>query len=511
MAMILAVVSLVVAALGLVYSNVQVFVARRAHYDEGPGPPLSLVLWYAALAIAGVVATVPSRAPFAPGMGLGSGLLLGAVAGVYAAIEAGRSWASGGWLARAIGLISAAAAGPALVLILFAESPAAPLTGFALSAVLAALLWRLCLSPMAAHRYPDHADSPAVLGLEIFALVAVAGTLGARLGLEHFGGSDAAEAYWPLPVLLIAGAGLGAMIPSTLAAADGQRDVGPREALIALVATLLPVLVVLVLSWKLFGQWSPLLVVLTGAAGMAVAAWLAAESGADEGRPALEAFALGLVALAMIVVAFKVLHGYGETLALAGGVAPLAVIGCAAARNRRGLTAPLLAGTFTIVVVLAAYRMVLESTGGHQALDLEEHYTYFGLIVGALAVFGLLAHGAGSRRAAAQAADPIDALRRMMARAPLPMLGVALLPAAMLAVWGQGAMQGLLVGLVVGELAWMLLAAWSTGRDRVACLAAAPHAALVGAALVALQMGPIVGGLGPISRPVKAGIVGAIA
>ncbi|MGC9317313.1 MAG: hypothetical protein ACP5KN_04665, partial [Armatimonadota bacterium] len=74
-----------------------------------------------------------------------------------------------------------------------------------------------------------------------------------------------------------------------------------------------------------------------------------------------------------------------------------------------------------------------------------------------------------------------------------------------------GAMQGLLVGLVVGELAWMVLAAWSTGRDRAACLAAAPHAALVGAALVALQIGPIVADVGPISRSVKAGIVGAIA
>ncbi|MEA3401540.1 MAG: hypothetical protein U9R79_09905, partial [Armatimonadota bacterium] len=108
MATILAAVSLVVAALGLVYSNVQALVERRQGHDEGPGPPLSLVLWYAALVIAGVVATIPSRAPFAPGMGLGSGLLIGAVAGVYASIEASRSWASSGWLARAIGLISTA-------------------------------------------------------------------------------------------------------------------------------------------------------------------------------------------------------------------------------------------------------------------------------------------------------------------------------------------------------------------------------------------------------------------
>ncbi|MEA3401539.1 MAG: hypothetical protein U9R79_09900, partial [Armatimonadota bacterium] len=443
------------------------------------------------------------------GMGLGSGLLIGAVAGVYASIEASRSWASSGWLARAIGLISTAAAGPALVLILFAASPTVPLVGFALSAVLAALLWRLCLAPMGARE--EATDSPAVLGVEIFALVAVAGALGARLGLEHFGGSDAAEAYWPLPVLLVASAGLGAMIPSTLASADDEGDVGLREALIALVATLLPVLVALMLAWKLFGQWSPLLVVLTGAVGMGMAAWLAAETGAEEGRPALEAFALGLVALAMVAVAFKVLHGYGEALALAAGVAPLAVIGSAAARKRRGLAAPLLVGSFTIVVLLAAYRMVLETTGGHQAVDLEEHYVYFGLIVGALAVLGLVAQGAGSWRAAAEAGDPLDALRRMMARAPLPMLGVALLPAAMLAVWGQGALQGLLVGLVVGELVWMVLAAWSTDRDRAVCLAAAPHAALVGAALVALQLGPIVAGLGPISRAVKAGVVVAIA
>jgi len=310
---ILAAVSLAASALALTFANLQALSERRKGLSDSTWPPRSVAVWYGALVLAGFVAALPTRAPFAPGLTLGWGFLLGGVVGVYAAFEIARSWRGGAWLARAIGLIGAATAGPAVILLIFGPHPEHALMGFALAAVLLALLWRLCLSPASAR---DEAADAAVVqarGADLFALVAVATAVALRLGVEHFGAavSGTGGALRALPVLVASIAGPAALIPSSLATVGGRRATGTRVLVLGLMAAAVPVLTVVILSWKVLDRWSPALVVLAGAAGLGLVAWLAccADSRGrfEERRPAAEAFGMALVALALAAVAFKLL------------------------------------------------------------------------------------------------------------------------------------------------------------------------------------------------------------
>ncbi len=514
---ILAAVALATSAVALTWSNVQALGEQRRGPGDSTGPPRSLLVWYAALVIAGFVVTLPARSPFSPGLTLGWGLLLGGAAGVYAAFEIARSWRGGAWLARGIGLIGAATAGPAVILLIFGGYPDDALMGFALAAVLLALVWRLCLSPLSEREdAPDEGDL-AARGADLFALVAVATAVATRLGVEHFGGavSGTSGALRALPVLVGSMSGLAAVIPSSLARVAGRRATAARALLLGLLAAAVPVLTVVVLSWKVLDRWTPALVVAAGVVGFGLLAWLACQADgrgrAEARRPLPEAFGMALVALALVAVGFRLLHGYGEALALMGGIAPAILVAAAAAADRRGAVTPLLTGGFALVLLLATYRLFLERAPEHHPLQLQEHYDYFALALGALCCFGLLAWTQRSGRAAEAAADETEARRRLMARAPGPLLAVVLVPVALLVVWGDGAVTGLLVGLVVAELAWMMMAALSTAEDRGVVLSAAPHAALVAAALVAAQLSPRVSALVDLTRVWKAAIVVAIA
>ena len=508
----LAAVALAASAVALVYAYLQARAARAGGADESPGPPRALLIWYAALVIAGFLATLPTRAPFAPGLTFGWGFLIGGLAGVYAAFEVARSWRDGAWLARAVGLIGAATAGPALLLLLFARNPDHALMGCALGAVLLALIWRLCLGPLATREQSGDETAGQTRGADLFALVAVATAVATRLGVERYGGdlAGAAGALRALPPLVAGVSALALIVPSALAAPERGGDTRRRALLVGLVAAAITLLVVVVLAWKVLDAWAPALVALTGFAGFVLIAWLACPIEQDEpredARPVLEAFGIALVALAMVAVSFKLLHGYGESLALMAGIAPVIAVGAAAGADRRSTSAPLLAGGYALVLLLATYRLLLEHLPGAEPLQMQAHYDYFALVLGATAIFGLLAWAEMARRVAARG-DETEAMRTLIGRAPGPLLAVVLAPMLLLVLWGEGAVGGLLVGLVIAELAWMMVAAWSTGADRLAALWAAPHAALAAVALVAAQLSPRVDELVELSRAWKAGVV----
>jgi len=507
-----AAVALVAAAVALVYANLQARAVRAAGADDSEGPPRALLMWYAALVVAGFLATLPTRPPFAPGLTFGWGFLIGGLAGVYAAFEVARSWRNGAWLARAIGLVGAATAGPALILLLFAGNPDHALMGCALGAVLLALIWRLCLGPLAAREPSGDEAASQTRGADLFALVAVATAVATRLGVEHFGG-DAAGPHGALRALppLIAGlSALALIVPSALAAPGRVGGARLRALPVGLVAAAITLVVVVVLAWKVLGVWAPALAALTGFAGFALIAWLACPLEQDQpradSRPVLEVFGIALVALAMVAVSFKLLHGYGESLALMAGIAPVMVVAAAAGTDRRSMSAPLLAAGYALVLLLATYRLLLEHLPGAEPLQMQAHYDYFALVLGAAAVFGLLAWAEMARRVAARG-DETEAVRTLIGRAPGPLIAVVLAPMLLLVLWGEGAVGGLLVGLVIAELAWMMVVAWSTGADRLVALSAAPHAALMAVALVAAQLSPRVAELAELSRAWKAGVV----
>ena len=355
------------------------------------------------------------------------------------------------------------------------------------------------------------------VGVQGFALSAVTLALGARLGIEHFdrgapGGLGGG--YWALPALLAGVAALAAIIPAGLASASAGQRRGWLSLMPAPIASAIAVVVAFLLASKVLGASRSAWVFLAGAAGFALVTWLALEADCSdeeqERRPLSETFGIALLSLALVALSFKLLHGYGEVLALTAGLILVVLVSLNRAQFRDSLAGPLLTGGFVIVLLLALYRLFLEKNGVGHPFEFQQHYNYFSLVLGAVAGFGLLTYGHGAWQVAASAVDRTAALSSLMARAALLGLAVALTPLVLAVVWGLGAVGGFLIGLVVAELLWMLLAAWATREDRAIALAAAPHAYLVAASLVAIQFSSVVLPLGDASRSWKSLIVIAV-
>jgi hypothetical protein len=241
----------------------------------------------------------------------------------------------------------------------------------------------------------------------------------------------------------------------------------------------------------------------------------------EEFRPVALAFGAVLVALAVSTVAFRRLHGYGETLVLLSALPVVAVayLGRGSSRDpssprgeSRGepITESLGVGAFSLVLLLALYRVFSERAGRAPALDFQQHYDFLGVIIGSAACFGLLAF----------TAQGIDAARPRIeasAKGPWALIGRAILlgaflaavPMALGAVWGAKALGAFLAGLVVAQATWMMLAAWVVGEDRERVLATAMHIYLMAAALITVQFSPLVLGL-ELRRAQKLWIVGII-
>ncbi len=506
----LATVSLAVSIVSMAAST---FISGRKD-DRIPWTGGALSVWFGALITGGIIATIPSAPPFAPGMALGWGLLIGGIAGLYATVELSRSWSRGDWLDRGVGLMGAATAGPALAWLLFPDDPQATLVGIALAGLLLALLWRLCVAPTADAEHQDDASRAAVLGAEVFALVAAAVAVASWLAAERFTAmTSEAEVSRILPVLIASASGLAALVPAKLASSGGRRAPCERALLIGIIAAAIVAVGVAVLGSDLLEGSSVLLTVVAGLAGLAIAALLACVAGAERvgeepHQPLVEVFGTALVALALVAVGFKLLHGFGEGLALVAGAAPIVFVACATAPDRRQVVAPLATGAFALVLLLATYRVLIEQGGTHYPLKMQQHYVYLGLVLGAASGFALLAWMTRLARVARDARE--DALVRLMTLAPWPLVALVLVPMAILIVWGYDAVGGLLVGLVIAQLGWMMLVAWSA-QERQAAVIAAPQVFLAAAALVTAHLAPRVMEAVDLTRTTKAVIIIVVA
>lgn len=164
------------------------------------------------------------------------------------------------------------------------------------------------------------------------------------------------------------------------------------------------------------------------------------------------------------------------------------------------MAASLTTGAFTIGLLLVLFRVYLEqNTGRAFILDFQQQYDLIGALLGAGGAFGLLAFTSRTVERGAAAARPGRLLARRMV---LLTAFVAAVPLAVGLLWGVKAVGALLAGLVVGQMAWMLLSAWTVGRERVVALAASPSLAFVLAALVAIIATPALVALEPV-RGVK--------
>jgi hypothetical protein len=493
----LALVTLAASAIGLVYSVLTLppegrrelwrrLLARELRPWLGP------VLL---LGVLGALATLPSLRPFTPGMPLGWGLLLGLLLGFWCLARTLAEPAPAG-TGLLVGLLAGVAAGGSLVLLLFRGNPTDALVGWALGSLFVAggtLAWRL--RPEITAPYTHGAR-----GAELGALLTIAVAAGTRLGIAHFPRpmpEAAAGGYWVVPSLLLAAAALALIIGDGLwpAAWRARRDtldgVGAAAVMVlgvgALQARLLPDLMWTVPLWGgLIGG----LIVLTLQRE-------ARQTPPDSWRPQALVLCGLLGVLAITVLTFRTLQGYGEALA----ALPLLVL-VASLRLRAphpdddtpGILGMGIASTLLLFILLHLFR---ETAGLGVRLDAQIHYDLLALILGLLPWLSLQTLLPG----------PVASWGSAMSRLALLGIGVAALPLTLGVLWGARAEGHSLLGMLVSGVAWSGEVARYPGPARARLLQAAPFLLLLGAGLVAIQFTPLLQAL-TLTRIHRVALVG---
>jgi hypothetical protein len=508
MATVLAAVAVGAAVLGLIYANLspqdEASLTRRRMLLTGEFRPV--LLFAAASVVLLFLLSLPAAKPFSPGLTLGWGVLIGGLLGLYVLYEAAGTSTEEGSAARAVGVLSAAALGPGAVLLIFHGYPNQALMGCAIGAVLMAAIGWAVLQPLVARPAGDGDDPLAwCRGVEVFALATVAICAGCNLGIDHFPRAHPghfAGGYWSFPALATAVAALAVAVVSGVGGSDGKRGLllralAPGAAVVvltgALGARLLPKL-----AWDL-----PLYGLL--AFGFIIAAL--GHSADDDGNPRPVALTFGavLLVLAVVAVAFRRLHGYGEALALAAGLPVVAVAYLRGGRGREAVAGAAGIGAVSILLLMLLNRLFLEHSFSTWALDFQQHYDMLAVVLGIGACFALMAFAARGAEQAGQGGSAAALLPRTVFLG----LAVAVVPLALAVLWGAKAIGAFLIGLVFAQATWMLLAAWTVGDDRKRVLIGAPQLLCVAATLVAIELGPRVLAL-ELSRGHKLIIAGAL-
>jgi len=492
----LSVITLIASVLGLLFG----FLSRRGVRAGKPAviSPALVSVWAALTAIVIFLLALPNSQPFSPGLRLGWGVLIGALLGIIAVLRSVDRDEDG--MAHAVEMLSLSAFGPALILIVFRGYPNEVLIGLALGAVVAAFGAGALLRPVLAIR--EGGGQALVHGAELFALAVAAITAGTRLAIDHFprnmpldfyanrwavfSSTETAGGYWAFPALAVAVAALVmALIP---------RDVHEKARRwlplgIGAAGALAVVVLAGIMGAKLLPEltWRPLLYGLV-AFGLISAGLIYQEREESEtpARPLGLAFGAVIFTLAVLIIAFRgEMHGYGEALVLLVGLPIMAAHYLAAKRDP--LAASLGTGALTIGLLLVLFRLFLERMDNPWALTFQQHYNLVAALLGASATFGLLAFT--GRTMERLLADPRRGRFSLLAsRAVLLAFFIGIVPPALAILWGEQAVSAFLAGLIVSQAGWMLLAAWTVGKERAAALAAIPQLPFLLAALVAVQL-----------------------
>jgi len=493
----LAAIALGAAVIGLIYAAISAQTDEKLRPTADSHLYWSLLIWTAVLGLVLFAATWPSHPPFAAGLTLGWGFLIGLLVGLYATVEARRSFADGQWLVRSAGLVAAAVAGPALILIVFGAASVDALIGCALGGVLVAAIWRSALAPMELRQDEGGDESLRYRSVELFALLNCALVAGTWLALEKYPATSGALAgvYWALPVLLAAVVVVATVIAAGFVGSAEDAARYRRPLAIGLAVSLVLIVATMLINTKLLEGGLAGTVVVLGIFGFVLIAWLAVTAPRDDevfGGYLGQTLVIALVALALGAISFKLLHGFGESIALIGGIAIVALV-VTGMRSKSGqIPSGLVTGGFTIVLLLAMQRIFLEQYEPAMALGLHRHYTYFTLIIGVTAGLALLAYVQRNCQLGRGAPDQFAALATLMQRTALLGVLVAASPLILLVVWGLKAVTGFLTGLLAFEVVWLMLLGFVSASKRRILETAAPHLYLLAAFLVAIQFSNVV-------------------
>jgi hypothetical protein len=458
--------------------------SRRARTDETPSPKAGFALLesIASWGILLFLFTLPARPPFSSGGTLGWGFLVGAAVGILAlALDGGANGAQG--LERAMQAVSLACLGPGALLWAFRGDPGTAVMGCALGAVFVAAFGE------SARDRPE--GSSPVQAAEIYALASIALAAAVSLGIEHFprAAQDSVEGgYWAAPALMLAGGGI---CLGLLSGGDRERGLW-RPLIVGAAGGGFVVAVCAALGSRLL----PDLIWTIPLGGLMAFAFLLFLFLQDERPSACEtkplSLALGSIflILAVLALAFRTSHAYGQALALLPAVVVVAV--CVLSRDgfRDSLPEGVATGGLAFALILTLCRLYLERAGNGRELDFQHFYDLFSLFVGGAAGFFVLDFFGGRRAGGGSLLETFFSVATLVAG-----FATAAAPLSILAILGSRSTGTFLIGLAASEMIWMALACWSGGEDRKRILAAAPHLYLLASALIAIQFAPLIVGL----------------
>jgi hypothetical protein len=488
-------------ALGLGYAIVARRSARLRFRDAGVGP----IFLFALISVVVLfLFTLPEQPPFSPGMTLGLGFLIGGGLGILMLMFSLGERGDEPGVARPVLILSAAALGPSLVLLAFRGYPNDALVGCALGAVLVACISSAMLRPVEAASPVDFPKNLPYRDVEVFALATTVLAVAARLGIARFPrpSLDAiAGGYWAAPALLLAAGALAlVLLPA-----------GKQRSTSAVIASLLILVGAAALSYRLLPDFS-WTIPLYGAVVFGFLWWiLVPEQDDSESRPAALALGTGLLALALAALAFREMQGYGQALALVPASLLTAVAVAGHARGSRSIAPRLMKGALSVILLLTLLRVYWETLGRTRILDFQQQYDVFSLLFGIAACFGIMAFISRQSREGlpAESGSWLPAIMRTL------LLGffIVAAPLVLAVLWGPRSTAAFITGTVAGQLIWMMLIAWTAGRERRVTLACGPHIFFVASALVAIQFTPLVLDLGltQMHRIVIVAVAGVVA
>lgn len=426
-------------AVGVVGFAAAYISARSEAPQEKPASeevsPWATALLAAIITIALGAVAMLRQPPFSTGQSLGYGVLIGGLVGTAAILACARL---SGTITRTrqlaalcvcfSGLIAASVA-----YVLFSGNSEWAMLGVGAGAVLCGILGLAFGSGSTESRLSG-----------IFCVYTLTTSAAVIFAVHHFS-QAALRFWWPIPILLGATIGLAAFVGIAVGALTGGQDKpGRSSALSALVASLVVIGLSAIYAWRIVHQWQLLWVVAAGIGAAAIVAWVASSCARTEDKALAKqmAAACAVLAIALVVVSFKLWAGFGIAIGLLSVWAVLIPLyGLAkdqessklsgAAVNAVGGLAYLVASVLLFRLFLELYRSDL---GGS---DLRIHYTFIG------AILGVLTPGILSIRPLRETGGPWS---KTLGIAFVGLVAAAA-PVALLLVWEIKAVMGFVFGL----------------------------------------------------------------